>query len=393
MQPVYTIQQLERLKRPQLWEICQQLSLPKYPASAKCVEAILEKQPFKVEEAAPQKITTAQIDDTTTVVYANDIPLATISHNDTDNYLTHPWVVMVNGNEIHATSTWQRAYSYITWHHKQNTLLDKPFDELTHTEWLELKTDTPAPDQDEIVAVDLYRAINEQLAHNVAQEQPNTCTTHGTQPAPEIQVLERHGDEYITHNPQNGNYYVVRPNHPEKHHRCECGHTYYRGAKCKHQQAVEKHLSLSQPSSLLDKPFDKLTQHECEGLKAREQEIEETLEQTEVDSIPDQNFGIICRLWHGTTLLGTFYRKIFTDEWIATPADSIHPYHCPSEDDACYWLVAHLKAATKDTEFYEHEICEDSIQTRIATTEKVTVAAVKTKIPPIKNHRGSGRKE
>lgn len=173
-----------------------------------------------------QQFTTAETENIT-VVYANDIPLASITYNDTDSYLTHPWVVMIAGNEIHATSTWQRAYSYITWHHKQNTLLDKPFDELTHTEWQELKAGDPTDPTDQ---------------------------------------------------------------------------------------------------------------------------IETTLEQTEVDTIPDLDFGILCRLWHRTTLLGTFYRKIFTDNWVATPADSIHPYHCPSEDDARYWLVAHhLKAATPVT--------------------------------------------
>jgi len=49
MNQVYTREQLEALKRPQLWAICETLSLPKYPASAKCVEAILEKQPVKVD--------------------------------------------------------------------------------------------------------------------------------------------------------------------------------------------------------------------------------------------------------------------------------------------------------------------------------------------------------
>jgi len=220
MKPVYTIQQLEKLKRPQLWEICSELSLPKYPASAKCVEAILEKQPIQVEGPAPQRITTAQTTDQTTVVYAGDTAIASITYNDSDtgSYITHPWAVMIAGNEIHNCSTWQQAYSYITWHHKNETLLDKPFDELTTTEWQELKVGSPADNIDQ---------------------------------------------------------------------------------------------------------------------------IEETLEQTEIDSIPDSDFGILCRLWHSTKLLGTFYRKIFTDIWVATPIDSIQPYYCPSEDDARYWLVAH----------------------------------------------------
>jgi hypothetical protein len=80
---------------------------------------------------------------------------------------------------------------------------------------------------------------------------------------------------------------------------------------------------------------------------ANQDQVETVLEQTEVDEIPDQDFGSLCRLWHQTTLLGTFYRKIFSDEWIATPAGSVEPYHCPNEDDAKYWLVAdYLKVAS-----------------------------------------------
>ena len=76
-------------------------------------------------------------------------------------------------------------------------------------------------------------------------------------------------------------------------------------------------------------------------------EIEAILEQTEVDEIPDQDFGSLCRLWYQTTLLGTFYRKIFSDDWRATPTGSIEPYHCPNEDDAKYWLVFdYLKVAS-----------------------------------------------
>jgi hypothetical protein len=71
---------------------------------------------------------TSEVNENFTIVYADDIPLAVISYNDSDisNYITHPWVVMVEGNEIHNCSTWQQAYSHIVWHHKQNTLSPVP---------------------------------------------------------------------------------------------------------------------------------------------------------------------------------------------------------------------------------------------------------------------------
>lgn len=55
----------------------------------------------------------------------------------------------------------------------------------------------------------------------------------------DIEVLEQHGDEFVTHNPSNGNFYVVRPLEENPKQRCECGDSHFRGVKCKHQIAVE----------------------------------------------------------------------------------------------------------------------------------------------------------
>lgn len=208
MNPVYTRQQLETKKRPQLWAICETFGLPKHASNAKCVEAILEVQPVKVETETI--ITTESVNDAT-VVYANGVSIAAIAYNDTDSYLTHPWVVMVGGVEIHATNTWASCYSYITWHYKQSTLpvaQPQPIDEQAIAQF---ELDTYIQDQAEDIA-------------------------------PSIQVLEQHGNEFVVANLDNGNHYVVRPSHPDRQQRCECPHCYYRGAKCKHQQAVEKQV-------------------------------------------------------------------------------------------------------------------------------------------------------
>jgi hypothetical protein len=59
--------------------------------------------------------------------------------------------------------------------------------------------------------------------------------------AKSVQVVEKHtteyGIQYVTLS--NDNYYVVTPDHPNPKERCECGDCHYRGAKCKHQIAVE----------------------------------------------------------------------------------------------------------------------------------------------------------
>ncbi|WP_375491193.1 hypothetical protein [uncultured Nostoc sp.] len=101
-----------------------------------------------------------------------------------------------------------------------------------------------------------------------------------TERANTINVLEQNGNEFVVNNCENGNHYIVRPNHPEVNQRCECGDCHYRGTKCKHQIAVEKFLSSSLESAvalsfddLLDKPFDELTLGDWEILCEPELEL------------------------------------------------------------------------------------------------------------------------
>ncbi|MEC4819595.1 MAG: hypothetical protein SAK29_40945, partial [Scytonema sp. PMC 1069.18] len=58
----------------------------------------------------------------------------------------------------------------------------------------------------------------------------------------EIAVVEVHDDEYVVCNQKNGHHYVVRPFHPNPKERCECADCHFRGAKCKHQIAVEQFI-------------------------------------------------------------------------------------------------------------------------------------------------------
>jgi hypothetical protein len=61
--------------------------------------------------------------------------IAYITYND-DDFVTQPWVVAINGVEIHRANTWAKCYHYITWHFRQGTLPDQ---------------------QEEVVAVDCQR--------------------------------------------------------------------------------------------------------------------------------------------------------------------------------------------------------------------------------------------
>jgi hypothetical protein len=60
-----------------------------------------------------------------------------------------------------------------------------------------------------------------------------------------LEVEQIDSDTFIIKNPNNGNHYVVRPNHPNHHERCECGDAHFRGVHCKHQIAADNYLHSS----------------------------------------------------------------------------------------------------------------------------------------------------
>jgi thiosulfate reductase cytochrome b subunit len=54
-------------------------------------------------------------------IYAGERAIARIIYNDED-FITQPWMVIINGLEVHRANTWAICYNYITWHFKQGTL-------------------------------------------------------------------------------------------------------------------------------------------------------------------------------------------------------------------------------------------------------------------------------
>lgn len=54
-------------------------------------------------------------------IYVGTRAVAKIVRDDED-FITQPWVVMVNDVEIHRANTWAKCYDYILWHLKQGTL-------------------------------------------------------------------------------------------------------------------------------------------------------------------------------------------------------------------------------------------------------------------------------
>lgn len=72
-----------------------------------------------VEDSPSPELTPVEISFYDHEIYAGQKLIAAITH---DEDLTQPWVVMVNGEEIHRATTQARCYRYICTHHNRGTL-------------------------------------------------------------------------------------------------------------------------------------------------------------------------------------------------------------------------------------------------------------------------------
>jgi hypothetical protein len=63
------------------------------------------------------------------------------------------------------------------------------------------------------------------------------------QNATQVEVREIHQNQYVVYSQKSNSYYTVRPKQTDQYQRCECADCHYRGAKCKHQIAVEQFLT------------------------------------------------------------------------------------------------------------------------------------------------------
>ncbi|MFM6725504.1 MAG: hypothetical protein ACKPJF_13845, partial [Dolichospermum sp.] len=142
-------------------------------------------------------------------VVESEITTATIGF-DSDSYegLTQPYTVVVNGEVVHRTVTYQMAVRYCKW--QGYTLVDS-----------------------QSVAQDELEAELEVQAESAAQSESA------------IEVIEQIEDEgFVKFVVQSGeNFYTVTPAHPLPRERCECGDVHFRAANCKHQVAVRSWIA------------------------------------------------------------------------------------------------------------------------------------------------------
>jgi hypothetical protein len=127
--PTYTQQALSHYTLPRLKRIAAELGITPTGdkrAADTWVNAILNHQSsqiHKVDEqaktVAPEELTPVEISFYDHEYYNGDKLIAAITHDDD---LTQPWLVMVNGTEIHRADTWAKCHNFITWHHKDGSL-------------------------------------------------------------------------------------------------------------------------------------------------------------------------------------------------------------------------------------------------------------------------------
>jgi hypothetical protein len=140
--PTYTRQPLSRYTLPRLKRIAAELgvtpTLDKRGAET-WVNAIINHQSAKLqkvdEQAKPvasEKLTTVEISFYDHEYYAGDKLIASITYDDTD-FVTQPWVVMVNNKEVHRTAILMLCHRYICTHYKNGSL---PVQEQNATETL-----------------------------------------------------------------------------------------------------------------------------------------------------------------------------------------------------------------------------------------------------------------
>ena len=297
MLPQFTVDQLQSLTRPQLWELCRERGLKCYPASANCIQTILDNQKsiekVEVKTCANCPLFRPFADGTGRGLCCGSDQVARDHHPQTQDCL-HQIEEQCDFGEKQETEAAPNTNDFQVV--KSGSLVFKPSPTLLKT-FMSYEVWAEDTKYGFIGMLESGRWIHgyggqtcgtpyEAAAALIEAVQLRQARSQ------EIQVLEHWEDKFVVRNNQNGHHYVVQPNHLEPCQRCECGDWHFRGAKCKHQIAVADRIK-----------------------------IESFLEDIEVDSTSDPDFGALHRVWREKQLLGTFYKAI-DGYWVAQPCAS-----------------------------------------------------------------------
>jgi hypothetical protein len=151
--PTYTQQALSRYTLKSLKRIATELGVTPTGdkrAADTWVNAILTQQSTQLQKVdnqttaqpvAPEKLTTVEISFYDHEYYADDKLIAAITYDHAD-FVTQPWVVMLNNKEVHRAATVMLCHRYICTHYKDGSL---PVQEQN-------ATDTPCTTGNEVMA-------------------------------------------------------------------------------------------------------------------------------------------------------------------------------------------------------------------------------------------------
>ncbi|MEO0970123.1 MAG: hypothetical protein AAFX80_17775 [Cyanobacteria bacterium J06639_18] len=80
-----------------------------------------------------------------------------------------------------------------------------------------------------------------------------------------------------------------------------------------------------------------LVQSELEECINEQEEV--SAPEVEIDSVSDDDFGELYRVWNGTQLIGTFYQNL-EGKWVAQPCSNEKQICCETSDFAILIIVA-----------------------------------------------------
>ncbi|MFN6559985.1 MAG: hypothetical protein RMY28_009275 [Nostoc sp. ChiSLP01] len=120
---IYTLQQLQPKSLAELKAIYSQLGASVKVADKRSksawAKAIIAHQSSQSEITNYElRITNYEVDGDDVTVNGQAIASITID----ESHLTQPWVVKIDGVEVHRNGTWAQCYNYVRWHHKNGTL-------------------------------------------------------------------------------------------------------------------------------------------------------------------------------------------------------------------------------------------------------------------------------
>lgn len=193
-------------------------------------------------------------------VVIDDRTIAQISLNE-DTFATQPWVVTINGEEVHRANTFAKCQNWVTWHHKNGTLPEVEASAIANEQTEEQVSSAPI--------------VSGSLTFKPSKSADPTKTVY------EVFCGEESFGIIIND-----------------------GTTWY------NSKNSDRYASPHQAASALFEftPTDEVIEP-----------VTELINSIKVDSDFDLDFGFIYRTWYKDHLIGTFYRAFDDDKWVAQP--------------------------------------------------------------------------